>query len=314
MDSPSPPPWSYAARAAYFGDRVCRFCDRHNPAGARFCNDCGSPLHLKPCNQCGAVNHHTATNCDKCGAEYPELFTTPEATPLLPAADPTPVPATTTDVDIAASVTQPRFAAAGLRPGWRLLRPGQLLLTAIATTLIVGVYVAYRIKAATPDAIEIASQPIAASELNAPAAPSAVVMTMQSKPVEPGTTAALQAAIPTTTTEAPKGVSARQRPVPGSTMKRASPRQRPVPRLKAPGEATLRVAQSSAVAGVGAPVAQNRKARQRDRWQTMHVSLARCGGDLIARMVCDQRMRRGFCEGRWGEVPECASMANDRGQ
>src|SRR5215471_9532148 len=51
MDSPSP--WSYAACAAYFGDLLCRFCDHYNPAGAKFCNDCGSPLHLKPCEQCG---------------------------------------------------------------------------------------------------------------------------------------------------------------------------------------------------------------------------------------------------------------------
>jgi hypothetical protein len=47
----------------------------------------------------------------------------------------------------------------------------------------------------------------------------------------------------------------------------------------------------------------------------MHVSLARCGGDPIARIVCDQRVRRRFCEGHWGEALECASgVANDRGQ
>jgi hypothetical protein len=44
----------------------------------------------------------------------------------------------------------------------------------------------------------------------------------------------------------------------------------------------------------------------------MHVSLARCGGDPIARIVCDQRVRRRFCE---GHALECASgVANDRGQ
>jgi len=47
----------------------------------------------------------------------------------------------------------------------------------------------------------------------------------------------------------------------------------------------------------------------------MHASLARCGGDLIDRIVCDQRVRRRFCEGYWGEAPECASgIANDHGQ
>ena len=89
MDSPPPAPWTNAARAGYFGDRVCPFCDHHNPVGAKFCNDCGSPLDLKPCNQCDAVNHQAATNCYKCGADYPALFTTPETTPVLPTADPT---------------------------------------------------------------------------------------------------------------------------------------------------------------------------------------------------------------------------------
>ena len=47
----------------------------------------------------------------------------------------------------------------------------------------------------------------------------------------------------------------------------------------------------------------------------MSVSLAQCGSDLITRIVCDQRVRRRFCEGYWGEAPHCASgIANDHGQ
>jgi hypothetical protein len=47
----------------------------------------------------------------------------------------------------------------------------------------------------------------------------------------------------------------------------------------------------------------------------MEVSLARCSGDLIARFVCDQRVRLQFCEGHWGKAPACASgVANDHGQ
>jgi hypothetical protein len=47
----------------------------------------------------------------------------------------------------------------------------------------------------------------------------------------------------------------------------------------------------------------------------MHVGLAGCGGDLIDRIVCDQRVRRRFCEGHWGDAPECGSgVANDHGQ
>ena len=137
-----------------------------NPAGAKFCNECGSPLHLKPCNQCDAVNHQAATNCYKCGEECPALFATPKATPVLPAADPTPAWATPGDAGVAATVTQPLFAAGSLRADWRL--------AGIATILIAGAYAAYRINAATPDAMGVASQPIVAHEHDAPTAASAV--------------------------------------------------------------------------------------------------------------------------------------------
>src|SRR5205814_1650587 len=50
----------------------CRFCDHANPAGARFCNQCGSPLYLKPCPQCEAVNNSAAPQCFQCGATLPK--------------------------------------------------------------------------------------------------------------------------------------------------------------------------------------------------------------------------------------------------
>ena len=307
MDSPPPAPWTYAARAAYFGDRLCPFCDRHNPVGAKFCNDCASPLNLKPCKQCNAVNDQAATNCYKCGAECPALFTTPEATPVLPAADPTtPALATPGDV-VAATVTQPPFVAGTWRAGW--------CLAAITTIVIAGTYAAYRINVATPDAMRVASQSLGAGDHNAATAASGVPMAVESKPVEPETTAALQAPIPTINPEAPKRASTRQRPVTVPATKRASARQRAAPEVQAPVVATPPVAQILAAAPVGAPVAEIRKARRPDTSQVMHVSMARCGGDLIARIMCDQRARQRYCQGHWGESPGCASgVANDRGQ
>jgi len=44
----------------------CPFCEHRNPAGAKFCNECGSPLHLTPCGDCGAVNNVTDTHCWRC--------------------------------------------------------------------------------------------------------------------------------------------------------------------------------------------------------------------------------------------------------
>ena len=49
----------------------CVFCGHGNPAGAKFCNECASPLHLKSCNECDAINDRYAESCNKCGADFP---------------------------------------------------------------------------------------------------------------------------------------------------------------------------------------------------------------------------------------------------
>ncbi len=46
----------------------CPFCAHDNPRGARFCNECGSPLHLAPCAHCDAVNDIDMRACYRCGA------------------------------------------------------------------------------------------------------------------------------------------------------------------------------------------------------------------------------------------------------
>jgi hypothetical protein len=57
----------------------CLFCGYANPAAAKYCNDCAAPLHLKKCKQCDAINDRPATNCYKCGAEFPAQLSTTEA-------------------------------------------------------------------------------------------------------------------------------------------------------------------------------------------------------------------------------------------
>ena len=47
----------------------CLFCKHQNPAGATFCNECGTQLNLQPCNHCGAVNFRAARNCQQCHLE-----------------------------------------------------------------------------------------------------------------------------------------------------------------------------------------------------------------------------------------------------
>ena len=287
MDAPPLPSWTYAARSAYFGDRVCSFCEHHNPAGSCFCNDCGSPLHLRPCTQCDAVSDRTATTCYNCGAPFATIGA------VLPAPRPADASETSGDVDVPASAKQPPRPA---RSRWRLFGQDRFLCVAFVTILIAGGYAAYRIAAAKPDALAIIGQPIGEGEV------SAVPVVVKAESLELEAAAALQASIPITYPE---------------TAKRTSAHQHPVTRLQSRQGSAPRLEKSRATAPVDAPNAQTRDAAKQDPWQqTMYASLTRCGGDLINRIICDQTVRRRFCQGHWGEAPECGNggVVNDRGQ
>jgi hypothetical protein len=355
MGSACPPHWTFAARAAYFGDRMCSFCEHRNPAGSKFCNECGSPLHLKPCTQCDAVNQQDAANCHNCGAACPASFGAARETTALRPADPTSASVPPSDAVVAETPAQPLFAASAFLAPHGLPGPGQFLVAAVGTLLIAGSVATYRINSATSDAMRVASQQIDAREHNTPATP-AVPIEVESKRAEPERTASLKAPIPANAAEASKRASADQRPQPVPATKRSSAHQRPAPvptanrasvdqrprvpaasrasagqrpvRVPATNRATppprrvperpahLRASPQEGLAAARAHVrvAERRRAPRLDPW-LMHVSLARCGGDLIARIVCDQRVRRNFCEGHWGEAPECPSgIANDHGQ
>jgi hypothetical protein len=53
-----------------------------------------------------------------------------------------------------------------------------------------------------------------------------------------------------------------------------------------------------------APIAQ--APPMSDRWDTMNAALASCSGDnLLAGVVCTERVRLQYCEGFWGQVPQC---------
>ena len=43
-----------------------------------------------------------------------------------------------------------------------------------------------------------------------------------------------------------------------------------------------------------------------DRWDTMNAALAACSQEtLLAGLMCTERVRYQFCEGFWGQVPQC---------
>jgi hypothetical protein len=235
----------------------------------------------------------------------------------------------------AATVTQPLLAAVGAGSRARLLKPSQsvaatarraaeralfvrpppanptrvhssradliLLAAAIGTILVVGAFAAHRLNVANLESAQ-------ASEPSAPRADeSRAVAAAQPTPLSELTARAaaeLQAAVPATTptekADAPKRASARQRTPP---VEAAPPPVEPV------------LTQTLAVGPTVAP-AVVREAPRPDPLQVMNENLAQCAnGDLFDRVVCDQRVRRQFCDGQWGKVPQCQSgVPNDHGQ
>lgn len=49
----------------------CPSCDHANPAGSRYCNQCGMPVHFEACGRCEAINLRGAALCHKCGCSLP---------------------------------------------------------------------------------------------------------------------------------------------------------------------------------------------------------------------------------------------------
>ena len=99
----------------------CPFCNHANPAGAKYCNDCGSPLHLKPCDQCEAINDLVASDCYSCGTEFPVASAAPEAALLSPALNTTAASATLSDTGLGRA---PPFESLAESHDVPLRRPG----------------------------------------------------------------------------------------------------------------------------------------------------------------------------------------------
>src|SRR5690349_12134513 len=249
-----------------------------------------SPLQLKPCDRCDAVNDYTASSCHNCGVTFPLSFGSSEAASASRAELPAVQGAIAGEVAVAATAMQRPSATSALRAYWRSVRPAQFLFTAIATILIAGAYGLHHLKGpVTPDAIEAPSQATDAPENGAPVPPAALPLMAEPKPAEPETTAALQAPLPASDAEEPKPVSELLPPPPVPAAKRASARQGTAPERQAPAPAPRRLANGRANAHVDARAAENRQASLADPLRAMHVSLARCSGDLFSRIVCDQR-------------------------
>jgi hypothetical protein len=139
----------------------------------------------------------------------------------------------------------------------------------------------------------IAAQVMSSARKNPAANPTAAQTSSPAAPVV--TENPLFRATPSTYpggTEAPKRHNVRARPAPAVALAEA-------PELPP-------VVQSVAEP---APPPVVREAPRSDPWQQMNDALARCTrDDMSGRLMCEQRVRSQHCDGRWGQVPQCASI------
>lgn len=186
---------------------------------------------------------------------------------------------------------------AGRLPGWRGIALGAL---AMALSVGAGVLIARSGEAAK-----------AANDRAAPVPASASVQSPVQAPAPMTTKAAAEVPAPV---EAPPREEVTQPPR-HEPPKAARP-ARPVPEPPAPPPAPAAEPVPVVEPPRPAPVPPRDLPPPIDPWQRMSDALDRCAAeDLFGRIRCEYRVRTSFCEGHWGEVPQCpGATVNDHGQ
>jgi len=62
--------------------------------------------------------------------------------------------------------------------------------------------------------------------------------------------------------------------------------------------------------GAAAPAPETQAAPTPDRWQLLAAAVARCEREnVLVGLFCKERARLQYCEGQWGDAPQCPSVA-----
>jgi hypothetical protein len=184
-------------------------------------------------------------------------------------------------------------------------------MSALAVAVVATGYVAVDEIRTEPGASGMAS-PVPADPVADPAAVAVAVPPASAEAVPPASAEALPPADATRPGAVP-------RPAPAPAQRKATGR-RPVasgmitmlPPATAPRPASEQSeadARPAPLAGANPPpaaAAPPQEPAPADRWQSMAAAIARCPrADFLAAVLCEQRVRLQYCEGYWGDVPEC---------
>ena len=294
MGSPCPPHWSFAARAAYFGDRLCAFCDHRNPPGSNYCNDCAAPLHLKPCGHCNATNEHFAAYCHECGGAYPVPVPAAPSTSAL-AGDSVPAQAAPGEVSVRPPAADVVVPALPPRAGRRVPTPRAIAaVAAVAAVVAVGIVVAvahhpYRDTTAGADPVAAAPQSRDGLEPDVGAATPVAAAEAESTAANSEAAAQAEAGSPSTDVAAPQRTGMRRAPPPAAGKVRANAHQRAETPRRAPSAKPTPAPRGVATARVGSHETATRIARPADRSHVMQASLGDCGSPMSGHVACNPR-------------------------
>ena len=299
----------------------CGACGNENQPNAKFCVHCGAVLSQALPPSAATVPPRPAGSTI---APRPPPVAEPTANPSATATRP---PATTPPpppVAQAPSSPAPRAAASPPARVEGSPQESKLIIGVIALLLLlsVGGYFGYRMLFVGEGRERVASVTAPKSDASAPASSTAPAKDVtRSTPPESGpASAATPAAAPVASSDqtksaAPSAPGASEAEPskspsnkagpgsPGAATKKVQPKA-PLPLSEpAPPPPVTKAAPPAKVAA--AAFAPPEPARP-DRWQLLHDALAQCTREnFLARVVCEQRERLKYCEGYWGQVPQC---------
>jgi hypothetical protein len=289
----------------------CAACGNENQPSAKFCVHCG--VLLAPVSSSAPVPVAAMAGVAAPVAPTPAASAPAPRPTLAPVAPPPPVASPS---PIAPPMSAGEPASPSPAPSRTPLIIGAVALVVVAAAGYLGYRALYG--GSKPEPVAVAEPPKPAE---APTPPAAVEPAKDANTLGVAATDATQS-----TAQAPSksatatGANAAPEILPDTPAAPPKPRRQPKPvptaepvttepTASAPAPPAKAPAKAVAAVATPAPV-------QTDRWQMYADAMGRCAReDFFKRLGCELRTRNQYCQGYWGQVPQCPEATpRERGQ
>lgn len=268
----------------------CQICGRRSAPGARLCADCYAARKraydatiTQPLAVAGAGRaSRTLSRLRRRSESSPEAKAGRAAKKAKQAAA------------VAEAATIPSVPAPAQAPG----RSRSALWVLLSALLVLAAIAGWHLPTRAP--IPPQAGP-ATSVMPLPSPPSAVgAADPRNQPPQAAAVSALTATTQSRVDREPAPAPAPIKPVPAKHPA-VAPRPAAPATETAPAVEIVRLPRRAAVSSSPPP-----PMARADPWQEMKQAIGRCPDEgFLGRVVCEQRVRLQYCEGRWGQVPQC---------